>query len=121
MHLIEASWLVQLISRDPKSSPFKSYLRGCSSAGFLVLVFCSFLVQVQTRAWISQRFNNPNNSILGSIDALHCNFLCKQIFKTPNFVETLIYFGERGEGLSPCESCHIQASSDTMLIFHMLD
>ena len=38
----------------------------------------------------------------------------------PKFVETLISSRGRGERVSPCESCPIQASFDTMLIFHML-
>ena len=47
-------------------------------------------------------------------------FLYNNIFRIPTFEETLISFGGIGERVSPCEICSIQASSDTMLIFHML-
>ena len=123
MRLNEVIWLVYLFFGDFKYSPFKSYLRGCSSTEFMILVFCNFLVQGQTRVWISRRFNHPKNFDPGIIRCplRRRNFLCNQIFQIPKFVETLISSKEEEEGVSPCESSLNQASSDTMLIFHMVD
>ena len=123
MLLIEEIWLVHLVYGDPKSSPFKSYLRGSNffkiyGSGFLQFSSSrpnqglSFL-EIQT----PKKFNlGFNRCTLG-----RHNFLCKQIFKTPTFTETLISSREGGERISPCESCAIHASSGTMLRFHMLD
>ena len=65
MCLTEVIWLFQLISRDPKSSPFKSYLRDFSSTKILVLVFCSFMVHGQ-----NIHGDLPKTPILGSIYVL---------------------------------------------------
>ena len=122
MCLNEASWLVHLVSGDSKYSPFKYFLRDFSFCKILVLVFCSFLVQGKTRVWIYPEIHPLKNF---DLELNRCalgrhNFLCKWIFKIPNFVEPSFLARGRGERVSPCESCSIQARSDTMLMFHML-
>ena len=119
----EASWLIQLLYGDPKYSFFKSYLKGCNTAEIIVLFHYNFLVQCQTRVWISWRFNHPKISILSSIDALHGgkNFYASRYSELQNFAKTLISSREEGEGVSPCAIFLNQDSSNTMLRFHMLD
>ena len=122
MRLNEASWLVHLVSRDPKSSPLKSCLRGsnfCKISGFGFLQF-SGSREHQGLAFLN--IQPPKNFDLG---LNRCNigrhkFLCKQIFQIPIFAETLISSRGRGERVSPCEIFPIQASFDAMLRFHML-
>ena len=122
MRMTKAIWLVHLVFGYPKSSPFKSYLRGSNfyriyGSGFLQL---SHLVPNQGLDFLKiqplKRYGPRKNRC----SMVRHNFPCKEIIQIPNFAETLISFRWRGERFSPCESCPIQVSSDTMLIFHML-
>ena len=54
MRLTEASWLVHLIFGDSKSSPFKIHWWDFDLQFSCSMVFCSFLVQIQNRVWLSR-------------------------------------------------------------------
>ena len=60
-----STWFLEIPNLHPSNIDCKVSI----SVEFLVLVFCSFLVQGQTRAWISRRFNHPKDLIQGSIYA----------------------------------------------------
>ena len=122
MRLREVSWLTQLLSGDPKSLVFKSYLRGCNFCRISGFGIRHFSGSGPNQGLDFLKIQAPKKFDLGlNRCALgRHKFLCKHIFQIPNFVETLISSREVGERDSHCESYSIQYRFDTMLIFHML-
>ena len=95
-------------------------LQHCRNSGFVSLQLSSSLPN-QVFAFIEIQPPKKFDLGLNRCAPGGHKFLCKQIFKTPTFAETLISSREGGERISPCESCSNQVNFDTMLIFHMLD
>ena len=123
MHLTEFIWLVHLVSRDPKSSPFKTFMRYCnfceiSGSGFLHF---SSLGPNQALDFLKIQPPKKFDPGLNTCALGRHNFLCKKIFQIPNFAETLISSREGGERISPCEWCSNQVSFDTMLNKHNIE
>ena len=122
MRFTKASWLVQLVSRDPKSSPFKTCLRGCSFCKIFGSGFLQFFGSGSNQGldFLEIHPLKKINLGLNRYGLGRKKFLCKKIFKIPNFAKTLISSGGRRERASPCERCSIHAISDIMLRFHIL-
>ena len=123
MCLIEASWLVQLIFGDPQIFTLQILLARLHFCRIYGSVFLQFSGSWPNQGLSFSEIKPPKkfDPGLNRCTPGRHKFLCKQIFQIPKFAETLIYFGEKGEAVSPCESCPNQVISDTMLIFHMLD
>ena len=112
-----------LVSGDLKSLPSNLDLQDSAS-----VASSYFMVQQFSSAAIKLGFDFPRDSLTQKprfqaqkLRSGRAQLSMQVVFrKSTIFLETLISSGERERAISPCESCPIQASSDTMLKFHML-